>query len=86
MHPFVLERQAGAGVVQVVDWHAAGAVLVAGTRLEDGRLVHVVPGAVQVGLTFEILVRVEGAPVLLSVLVNVVYPDRRTRPAFTNEV
>ena len=61
--------------VDVVNGHAPLIQLVGAAVDEDTRLVHVVPGAVQIGLAVEVLGLVKTAPVGLGILIQVIYPD-----------
>jgi hypothetical protein len=68
--------------MSVIHWHTE--LLDFDRALEDGWLVHIVPGAVKVVGAEEVLTQVETLPEILCILVEVVNPDRFTWPALAN--
>lgn len=72
--------------VDVVDWHSSLGDLFERTISKDRRFIHIVPCAVQVRSSVKVLQVVLVCPVLLSVRVQVIKPDRGSRPAVTDEI
>ena len=55
-------------------------------NLKNRRLIHVIPKTVDLRCAHKLIITVKGLPVLLSILVQIIYPNRSSRPAVTLEL
>ena len=72
--------------VHIVNWHSVLIDFVTRAINKDGRLIHVVPSAIEPRLTVEVLGCIEGRPIVCGVRVDKVDPDGLAGPTVADEV